>query len=92
MLISASIGLLRQLFSNHLSGELPPDLGKHLLLANLEVSNNNLSGHSAKIWSLPKLQYVMIQNNRFNDTLPAEISTTILPIKIRNNMFSGFIS
>jgi kinase len=33
-----------RLFTNNLSGELPSELGKHSLLSNLEVSNNNLSG------------------------------------------------
>jgi hypothetical protein len=53
MLIPTSNDMLQQLrdirkFRNHLSGELPPDLGKHLLLANLEVFNNNLSAHSVR--------------------------------------------
>ncbi|KAF8652113.1 hypothetical protein HU200_063063 [Digitaria exilis] len=44
----------------------------------------------AKIWSsLPKLISVIIQNNSFTGTLPAQISPNIKWIMMGNNMFSG---
>jgi hypothetical protein len=63
-----------------------------MMLEDLMLHGNLFSGDfPAKIWSLPKLRRVMIQDNRFTGTLPAEISVTIIRIEIRNNMFSGFI-
>nr|CAB3468253.1 unnamed protein product [Digitaria exilis] len=77
-------------YNNGLSGELTRNVTA-LNLIYLDVAANQLSGDfPAKIWSsFPKLTWVIIQNNSFTGTLPAQIPPNIKVIYMGDNKFSG---
>uniref|UniRef100_A0A0E0AAW3 Leucine-rich repeat-containing N-terminal plant-type domain-containing protein n=1 Tax=Oryza glumipatula TaxID=40148 RepID=A0A0E0AAW3_9ORYZ len=81
------------LANNTLHGALPRDIGNlSPVMEHLNLSWNSFSGDfPEKIWLLPELEWVVIENNNFTGALPAVISPNIQRIEMGNIMFSGSI-
>ncbi|VAI68685.1 unnamed protein product [Triticum turgidum subsp. durum] len=81
-----------RLFENRLSGELPPELGKHSPLTNLEVSSNNLSGPLPEsLCANGMLQDIVVSNNSMSGELPKSLVDCVLlnNLMISSNSFHG---
>nr|XP_040249059.1 probable leucine-rich repeat receptor-like protein kinase At1g35710 [Aegilops tauschii subsp. strangulata] len=81
-----------RLDSNHLSGEIPPEIYTLANLYGLNMSSNQLSGSiPTQIEKLSNLGYLDISGNRLSGSIPEELGayTKLQSLKINNNNFSG---
>ena len=79
--------------NNDLTGELPNDIGNLVKVTRLDVSNNNLDGSIST--SLPtRLEYLYLDNNRFEGTIHSDIFSNLTSLKelyLSFNMFQGAV-
>ena len=79
--------------NNNLTGELPNDIGILVNLTKLDVSNNQLSGPISA--PLPtRLEYLYLDNNRFEGTIHSDIFSNLTSLKelyLSFNMFQGAV-
>lgn len=82
------------LANNRLEGTLPDDFSGLQNTVDLNFANNSFSGPiPMKLFSsLSKLQYILLQNNKFNGTLSGAFQTrTYAAVNLANNSLSGSI-
>lgn len=78
--------------ANHLSGIVPPGIGKYPDLSSLGLSYNNLTGTIEKwIGSLRKLQGLYLEGNNFIGSIPYSIGnlTRLTLLSVSKNQFDG---
>jgi Leucine-rich repeat (LRR) protein len=82
------------LFSNNLSGTIPPEIQNLPELNTLVLSNNKISGSiPEEIFNLSKLQYVSLEFNNLTGNISAELSKLqkLRELYISNNQLYGDI-
>ena len=62
------------LYSNNLSGPIPPEFGNLKNLRRIELQNNNLSGPiPTELAQLDSLKFLWLNNNRLSGTIPSQL-------------------
>ena len=80
------------LFSNGLSGSIPPEIGKLDALTDLALSSNDLSGSlPAELGNLRNLRNLSLFHNRLSGPIPLELGTLdrLESLTLGGNEFSG---
>nr|GMC55131.1 receptor-like protein kinase HAIKU2 [Ipomoea batatas] len=83
-----------QLFENHFSGEVPPELGDFKNLVNLSIYTNNLTGTlPAKLGSWAEFDFIDASENFFTGPIPPEMCKQgkMKELLILQNNFTGEI-
>ena len=82
------------LFTNQLSGAIPPEIDNLTALQGLNLGGNQLSGAiPPEIGNLTALQYLQLDSNQLSGALPPEIGnlTALQYLYLYNNQLSGAI-
>jgi Leucine-rich repeat (LRR) protein len=94
--VSCSQGhvVLLALFSNNLSGTIPPELAQLSHLQRLNLSGNRLTGTiPPELGDLPDLRYLLLSDNLLSGTIPQELSAlkNLTYLFLYSNQLSGEI-
>jgi len=82
------------LYSNQLSGTIPPELGQLSNLESLSLRANQLSGSiPPELGQLSSLQYLTLSSNQFSGNIPPELGqlSSLMGLILNNNQLSGSI-
>ncbi len=82
------------LFSNELSGEIPPAVGNLTILYTLDLSDNRLSGEiPPELGSLSNLQVLILRENRLSGEIPPDLRSlsNLQVLILRENRLNGCI-
>jgi len=79
------------LSARNLSGQIPPEIGQLKYLNELNLSDNQLYKLSGEIAGAIRLTNLQLNNNRFNQNIPAEIGNlaNLVSLDISHNLFWG---
>ena len=80
------------LFSNQLTGEIPPELGSLTSLTTLNLADNELTGPiPTELGSLTSLQVLVLWGNELTGTIPVELGnlTSLTTLDLGNNELTG---
>ncbi|KAH9315896.1 hypothetical protein KI387_024523, partial [Taxus chinensis] len=79
---------------NHISGQLPTEIGNMSNLQNLNLSNNDFTGEiPSSFGQLPTLQYLVLKNNNLSGEIPPSIAriSTLIEVDLSSNNLTGKI-
>ncbi|KAB5529980.1 hypothetical protein DKX38_020061 [Salix brachista] len=81
-------GILRELYSNNISGQIPSDLGNLTTLLSLDLYLNSFTGLIPDtLGKLSKLRFLDLSNNRLSGVVPDNGSFSLFtPISFANNL------
>ena len=82
------------LFENHLTGEIPAELGSLTNLAQLSLSSNQLTGEiPGELGSLANLEWLVLDSNQLSREIPGELGglTNLQTLWLYGNQLSGEI-
>ena len=83
-----------RLFTNQLTGSIPPELGNLPALQRLNVFNNQLTGSIPReLGNLSALQGLVLDDNRLTGSIPPELGnlSTLETLTLTSNQLSGYI-
>ncbi|RAL40639.1 hypothetical protein DM860_006709 [Cuscuta australis] len=83
-----------EVYSNSISGQIPPELGDLTNLISLDLYGNSLTGPiPASLGKLSKLQFLRLNNNSLSGSIPVELTRTwgLNVLDLSNNRLSGIV-